>query len=150
MEMHVFSPEIVSVKSASTSKEEVLDELGSLLFASGRISDTEAYLDAVRAREEHFPTGLEGGIAIPHAQSELVIHPSVAVATSELGIDFGADEGPATLIFMIAAPVGGENVHLEILAALARKLMHDDFRHSLASLGTSELIAEFLRKEVKV
>ncbi|NBU23428.1 MAG: PTS sugar transporter subunit IIA, partial [Actinobacteria bacterium] len=100
-------------------------------------------------REEHFPTGIEGGVAIPHAQSDLVTIPSVAVATSSNGIDFGADDGPSHLIFLIAAPASGENTHLEILGSLARKIMHEEFRDRLRAETNGAKIAEIVTQEVQ-
>jgi mannitol/fructose-specific phosphotransferase system IIA component (Ntr-type) len=83
-------PEIVVVGTKAKTKEKVTRELAELLEKQGRLTNVKKYLKAVAAREEHFPTGIEGGIAIPHAQSDYVTVPSVAVATSVDGIDFGA------------------------------------------------------------
>lgn len=146
--MSLTSASIVSLDTQSTSKEAVVRELANLLFKDGRLSEIEPYLEAVAAREEHFPTGIDGGIAIPHAQSDLVLVPSVAVATSSQGIDFGADDGPSNLIFLIAAPASGENTHLEILATLARKVMHEEFRELLRSQTDPEQLAQIMTKEV--
>jgi len=81
-------PEIVIVDIDATTKEEATRLLAQRLVDAGRVTEIEGYLEAVARREEHFPTGIEGGIAIPHAQSDLVLTPSVAVATSSQGIDF--------------------------------------------------------------
>jgi PTS system fructose-specific IIA component len=141
-------PSIVVVGTHSTTKDEVVRELGALLVAEGRVSELEGYVEAVKAREEHFPTGIEGGVAIPHAQTPLVTEAAVAVATSQSGIDFGADDGPAHLIFLIAAPQSSENLHLEILANLARRIMHEEFRDSLRNETDPSRIAEIITQEV--
>lgn len=149
MTQPITTAEIVELNIEATSKEEATRLLAKKLLAAGRLTDLDPYLAAVAAREEHFPTGIEGGIAIPHAQSDLVTVPSVAVATSEAGIDFGADDGPAHLIFLIAAPASGENTHLEILASLARKIMHEDFRDLLRSQTDPSKLAQILTQEVQ-
>ncbi len=148
MSSSITTADIVVVGTAARTKEEVVRELAALLVAQGRVSDLEGYVAAVRAREEHFPTGIEGGVAIPHAQTEFVTAPAVAVATSVEGIDFGADDGPSHLIFLIAAPQSSENLHLEILANLARRIMHENFRNQLRNEQDPSRIAEIISQEV--
>ena len=145
----VTAPEIVVVGLQASSKADATRQLAQLLVNDGRVTDLEGYLQAVAAREEHFPTGIEGGIAIPHAQSEFVTTPSVAVGISKTGVDFGADDGPSDLIFLIAAPASGENAHLEILAALARKVMHEEFRDELRAEADSAKVAAIVNREVQ-
>ncbi len=140
---------IVLVDIDAATKEEATRLLAQRLVDAGRVTDIEGYLEAVAKREEHFPTGIEGGIAIPHAQSDLVVTPSVAVATSSKGIDFGADDGPSTLIFLIAAPASGDSAHLEILGSLARKVMHEEFCDELRAEKNPAAIAEIVTREVQ-
>jgi PTS system fructose-specific IIA component len=73
----------------------------------------------------------------------------VAIGTSFRGVDFGAHDGPAHLIFLIGAPDGSDDAHLHILAALARKLVHEDFRQSLRDATDAHEIAAIILKEVK-
>ena len=145
----ITTEEIVIVEIDATTKEQAVRQLAERLMAAGRLTGLDEYLAAVAAREEHFPTGIEGGVAIPHAQSDLVTIPSVAVATTTKGIDFGADDGASHLIFLIAAPASGENTHLEILGSLARKIMHEDFRDRLRAETNPAQIAEIVTKEVQ-
>ena len=145
----ITTTEIVIVDIDANTKEEATRMLAERLVAAGRITDIDGYLQAVAKREEHFPTGIEGGIAIPHAQSDLVTTASVAVATSKTGIDFGADDGSSTLIFLIAAPASGESAHLEILGSLARKVMHEDFCDALRAEKDPSAIAEIVTREVQ-
>jgi fructose-specific phosphotransferase system IIA component len=145
----ITTTDIVIVDIDSKTKEDATRELADRLLAAGRVTDVDTFLQAVAKREEHFPTGIEGGIAIPHAQSDSVKTPSVAVATSKTGIDFGADDGPSTLIFLIAAPASGESAHLEILGSLARKVMHEDFCDALRAEKDPSAIAEIVTREVQ-
>jgi fructose-specific phosphotransferase system IIA component len=139
---------MVIVDIEATTKEQATKLLAQRLFDAGRLTSIDGYLEAVAKREEHFPTGIEGGIAIPHAQSDLVTAPSVAVATSAAGIDFGADDGPSHLIFLIAAPATGDSAHLAILAKLARKVMNEEFRDELRAEKNPAAIAETVTREV--
>jgi len=131
------------------NKQDATRQLAEKLLADGRLTDIDGFLEDVRAREEQMATGLPGGIGIPHARSAHVTTPSVAVATSVDGVDFGAHDGPAHLIFLIAAPDGADDQHLHILAALARKLVHEDFRQALRSATTGEEIASIITREVQ-
>ena len=109
---------------------------------------TLARLADVAAREEQMPTGIEGGIGIPHARSAFVTQPSLAFARSKAGVDYGAADGPAHLIFLIAAPAGGGSAHMTILAALARRLVHASFREALATAPDAQSVVDIVTKEV--
>lgn len=140
--------DIVIIDLVAETKEDATRQLAVKLTNDGRVTDLDGFLADVRAREEQMATGLPGGIGIPHARSSHVTVPSVAVATSSTGVDFGAHDGPANLIFLIAAPDGADDKHLHILAALARKLVHEDFKQSLRSAGSAAAIADIITKEV--
>ena len=142
--------DLVIVGLEAPTKQDATRRLAELMVAAGRVTDIEGYLEDVRIREEQMDTGLPGGIGIPHARSDHVTVPTVAVATSETGVDFGAHDGPAHLIFLIGAPDGADDAHLHILAALARKLVHEDFRQSLRDATSASEIAAIMAKEVRV
>ncbi len=122
--------------------------LAQTLVGTGRCTDLETFLGDVRAREEQMATGLPGGIGIPHARSAAITEPSLVFGRSTQGIDWGAEDGPATLIFLIAAPDGGGEEHLKILAALARKLMRAEFRTSLMQAPDAAAVVDIVEKEV--
>lgn len=123
-------------------------QLAQTLVASGRCTDLEVFLDDVRKREEQMATGLPGGIGIPHARSTAITEPSLVFGRTTQGIDWGAEDGPATLIFLIAAPEGGGQEHMKILAALARKLMRAEFRQSLQEASDAETVVQIVDREV--
>lgn len=143
------TPDIVEIGLEAPTKDDAIRILADKLVAAGRVTDIEVYLADVRAREEQMATGLPGGIGIPHCRSTAVTTPSVAVGISVNGVDFGAHDGPAHLIFLIAAPDGADDSHLQILAKLARKLVHEEFRQSLRDAGSGAEVAEIIVKEVQ-
>ena len=110
--------------------------LAERMVAQGRVTDLEGFLADVAAREAQMPTGLDGGIGIPHCRSEHVTEPTLAFGRSAAGIDFGAADGPADLIFLIAAPAGADSDHLTILSCLARRLMDEEFTGALRQSAT--------------
>jgi len=122
--------------------------MAELLAAEGRVTDLDGFLTDVRKREEQMATGLPGGIGIPHARSTHVTEPSLVFGRSTLGIDWGAEDGPATLIFLIAAPEGGGDEHLKILASLARRLMRAEFRESLMNASDAAAVVDVVNREV--
>lgn len=149
MSIAVTTPELVVINTTATTKDEVIRELAERLVSEGRVTDRDAYLADVAAREKVMATGIQGGIGIPHARSECVTAPSVAVATSAAGIPFGAPDGPAHLIFLIAAPTGADDSHLQILAAIARRVMRDEFRDALRNETDPAIISDTMTKEVQ-
>ena len=149
MSTPVTTEDLVVIGTKAETKNEVIRELAERLVAAGRVTDIDAYLSEVAKREEVMATGIQGGIGIPHGRSESVTAPSVAVATSAAGIPFGAPDGPAHLIFLIAAPTGADDSHLQILAAIARRVMRDEFREALRNATEPAFIAETITKEVQ-
>lgn len=144
----LITPELVALDLVAADRDEVTRHLIDLLAAAGRVTDADGFHADVRAREAQMATGMPGGVGLPHARSEHVTVPSLAVARVPGGVDFGAPDGPATLIFLIAAPAGGDSDHLKILAALARRLVHESFRDSLRAAPDTATVAEIVTREV--
>src|ERR1700737_3827676 len=122
--------------------------LAKRLKEAGRITDLDGFLADVRAREAQMPTGIEGGIGIPHARSAFVTEPSLGFGRSTAGVDFGADDGPAHLIFLIAAPEGGDSDHMTILSKLARRLVHASFKDALRAATQPQEVVDLIDREV--
>jgi fructose-specific phosphotransferase system IIA component len=140
--------EMVDLALEAPDKDTATRSLAERLVAAGRVTDLEGFLADVRAREAQMPTGLEGGIGIPHCRSAHVTIPSVAFGLSRGGIDYGAADGPAHLIFLIAAPAGADSDHLKILAALARRLVRQEFKDTLRAASDPAAVAHYIRTEV--
>ena len=100
------TPEMVILEMDATDKLDAAAQLAERMHAAGRISDLEGFLKHVNAREHQLATGLPGGIGLPHARSEFVSRTSIAVGITKYGkaLDFGAADGPATVVLLIAHP----------------------------------------------
>lgn len=144
----LITAELVAVDVVAADRDEVTRLLIDRLAAAGRVTDADGFHADVRAREAQMATGMPGGIGLPHARSEHVTAPSLAVAKVPGGVDFGAPDGPATLVFLIAAPASGDSDHLQILAALARRLVHESFRTSLHDAPDAATVADIVTREV--
>ena len=108
---------------AGADRHEATRTLAATLVASGRCTDLEQFVADVATREATMATGLPGGIGIPHARSAAITEPSLAFGRIDGGLDWGAKDGPADLVFLIAAPEAGGDAHMQMLPKLARALM---------------------------
>lgn len=141
----MITADLVDLGLSADTKEAAARALAERMVALGRVTDLDGFLADVAAREAQMPTGLDGGIGIPHCRSEHVTEPTLAFGRSAAGIDFGAPDGPADLIFLIAAPAGADDAHLTILSSLARQLMNSEFTDALRAVGDASAAAALIR-----
>ncbi|MFH8660854.1 fructose-specific PTS transporter subunit EIIC [Streptomyces afghaniensis] len=141
----MITADLVDLDLSADTKEAAARALAERMVALGRVTDLDGFLADVAAREAQMPTGLDGGIGIPHCRSEHVTEPTLAFGRSSEGIDFGAADGPADLIFLIAAPAGADDAHLTILSSLARQLMNTEFTDALRAVGDATAAAALIR-----
>ncbi|WP_369389812.1 fructose-specific PTS transporter subunit EIIC [Streptomyces sp. CG1] len=141
----MITADLVDLDLSADTKEAAARALAERMVAQGRVTDLEGFLADVAAREAQMPTGLDGGIGIPHCRSAHVTEPTLAFGRSAAGIDFGAPDGPADLIFLIAAPAGADDAHLTILSSLARQLMNAEFTSALRAATDADTAAVLIR-----
>ena len=133
----IISPELIALDAdLGTTKDAVIDALAHRLAADGRTSDVDALKAAALARESQSATGLPGGIAIPHCRDASIAAASLGFARLSPKVDFGAPDGPADLVFLIAAPEGAGSEHMKLLSSLARALVKPAFVASLRAAAT--------------
>ena len=138
----LLSKESIKLNLSSKTKPDVIDEMVDLVNASGNLNDKQEYKEAILAREELSTTAVGEGIAIPHAKTKAVKKACLAAGITKEGIDYEAFDGSlSNLFFMIAAPDGANNTHLEVLSRLSTILMDADFKNSLID---SKSVDEFL------
>ncbi|MBZ3908222.1 PTS fructose transporter subunit IIABC [Streptomyces griseiscabiei] len=141
----MITADLVDLDLSADTKEAAARALAERMVAKGRVTDLDGFLADVAAREAQMPTGLDGGIGIPHCRSEHVTEPTLAFGRSAAGVDFGAPDGPADLIFLIAAPAGADDAHLTILSSLARQLMNTEFTDALRAVDDAARAAALIR-----
>ncbi|ODY20425.1 PTS fructose transporter subunit IIA [Vibrio parahaemolyticus] len=109
----------------ANNKKEVFEELAQMLFENNRISNKEAFLTDIEARETLSVTSMDG-IAYPHAKSKAVTEPAIAVGVKREGIEYGDEEGvKPTVFFMIASPDNGADHHIYVLQELFGKFSEE-------------------------
>lgn len=140
----LISSRSIELNANVSNKAEAIDKLVELQVLGGKIKDKDLYKKDILAREEAGSTAVGSGIMTPHAKSAGVKGPSLAAMTVPVGINCESmDDEPTNIFFIIAAPEGGANVHLEVLSRLMTMLMDDDFRERLLAAKTKE---DFLRE----
>ena len=143
----LISPEVVKVPLAAKTKPEAIRELVQLLLDAGKIPDFHTAHDAVLAREAMGSTGLEQGIAVPHAKTRAVSSLTVAIGIAPRGIDFqSADGKPSTLFFLLLAPPDQSGPHIEALAEIARIARSPTFLRLLMSASSPHEVVELFRE----
>jgi fructose PTS system EIIBC or EIIC component len=126
-------------------KESAIDQLVEILYTAGKISNQEEYKVAILKREEQSTTGIGEGIAIPHAKVAAVKEAAIAFGKSSAGVDYESLDGqPAHLFFMIAAPEGANNTHLEALARLSGMLMNEEVRKELLNATKADEVLRII------
>ena len=148
--MSLITNEQVILDLRGEDRHEATRTLAERLVASGRCTDLDGFLADVRAREEKMATGLPGGIGIPHARSAAITEPSLVFGRAADGIDWGAKDGPATTIFLIAAPEEGGEAHMQMLPKLAKALMDKSFRAELMAATDESQVVELVNSRVSL
>jgi len=141
----LITPQLVALdQNLGDSPADVIRFLAGKVAAAGRASEVEGLFADAFAREQKTATGVPGGIAIPHCRSAAVTEPTLAMARLSHKVDFGAKDGPADIIFFIAAPEGADQEHLKLLSRLARSLIKKDFTAGLRAATTEQDIVDLV------
>lgn len=141
----LLKPQSILLNASPTNKADAIYTLGDLMDKGGNLSDKAEYLEAVFAREESGSTGLGDGIATPHAKSAGVKEAGLAAMVVPNGVDFEALDGqPSRLFFMIAAPEGAADTHVEVLSKLATIVIDPDFKNALIQSATVNRFLELI------
>ena len=140
----------VKLNLVSKDKSSVVDELVDLVNNSGNLNNKKEYKEAILAREELSTTAIGEGVAIPHAKNKAVNKACLAAGISKEGIDYEAfDDSLSHLFFMIAAPDGANDTHLEVLSRLSTILMDEKFRNDLINASSIDEFLNLINKKEK-
>jgi mannitol/fructose-specific phosphotransferase system IIA component (Ntr-type) len=144
--LSLVQPDLVKLNLEGKNKEEILAELVDLIASGGKPLNREKALEAVFQREKTMSTGMEHGIALPHAKTEGIGEIQVAVGIKREGIDFGSLDGEKSRLFiMIISPKKTSGPHVQFLAAIGAVLKDDIIREAIISADTPEEAASLLR-----
>lgn len=147
---NMLSENCINLDLKGTNKGQIIDELVEMLNAAGKLNDKEEYKKEILKRESQSSTGLEEGIAIPHAKTSAVKVPSIAFGLSKAGVDYDSLDGePSKLFFMIAAPANASDTHIEVLSKLTTTLLDDDVRERLLNAASPKEVIEILSTDME-
>jgi fructose-specific PTS system IIA-like component len=146
----ILSAELVTLGSDSISKAEVIHEIVDALHDAGRTDRPRALEDAIWAREDVYSTGLGHGFAIPHCKSDAIGASSIALVRLEHPIEWGSLDGaPVSCVILLATRASDpDNVHMQVFAKLARKLMHEEFRERMLAAADRDGVLSCLSEEL--
>ena len=141
----------ISCSLKGNTKDEILNEMVTLLIQSGNVTNREKVLSALKEREAAGSTGLEKGIAIPHTKTNGVTEPVVAIGIKKDGADFNAMDGnPSQIFVMLVAPVDGTSPLMRAMAAFSGALMHEEVRTALLDAKNADQVVEILKESKKI
>ncbi|MBQ9329023.1 MAG: PTS sugar transporter subunit IIA [Solobacterium sp.] len=134
----LINKDLISINVDLKNKDEVIAHSAQLMFNAGKLNDLEGYRKAVYEREAEISTNLGDGIAMPHARTSFVNEPGLVFMRLKEEIPWEGGDQPIRLVFGIAAPETGGDIHLKILAKLARQLIYDDFKQKLFTIDNED------------
>lgn len=140
----LMSDAIVMFDVEGNSAEEVIRMIADAMDKDDRLLDKEGYIADVMKREASSSTAVGFSVATPHSKSVHVKEPSLAFVRLKNKMKWD-DSEEVDMIFQIGVPSPGQgDRHLEILAGLFRKVMHDDFRESLAKAESADEVIKLI------
>ena len=143
----LLSPDLMIMDLKATTQEETIKEMANLEVKQGVVNNEEEFIKSIWAREKESTTGIGEGIAMPHARNKYINRAAVLFSKSPKGIDYKALDGqPVHLFFMITAPAGADNTHLQALAKLSSLLINPDVVNALKAATTPEEVIDIFKK----
>jgi fructose-specific phosphotransferase system IIA component len=127
------------------TKEDIIAELVQQLAYRGKLDDYNLVLHDVLQRENIMSTGMDRGIAIPHAKTEGVKETAVAIGIKKTGADFGSVDGENTrIVILVVSPLKKHDRHIQFLAAIATIFKDKDTVEKVINAKTPADIVEML------
>jgi len=144
----LLSVEVIASELEVSSRDDVFEELISMLGDNGQLDDTGTALKAIREREDILSTGIGNGVAIPHAKTEAVESLVATFGRVPEGVDFQSLDGePAHLIFLLLSPEDEAGLHVRALARISRMLKNTEFRERMLNADDAEEIYSIIQEE---
>ena len=143
----LLSPDLMIMDLKATTQEEAIKEMADLEVKQDVVNNEDEFIKSIWAREKESTTGIGDGIAMPHARNKYINRAAVLFAKSSKGIDYNSLDGqPVHLFFMITAPAGADNTHLQALAKLSSLLINPDVVNALKAATKPEEVIDIFKK----
>ncbi|MGI6466687.1 MAG: PTS sugar transporter subunit IIA [Sphaerochaetaceae bacterium] len=135
----VLSEAVIATSLKGETKNEIIEELLDILVASGKVEDRQLALDDLLKREKQMSTGIQHGVAIPHAKTKAVKSLAACIAIKPEGVDFAALDGQKSNIFiMTLSPVDRVGPHVQFLAEVSMVIKEQREREKLLNSKTKK------------
>jgi len=141
----ILTPDSIAISLQAESKSEVIEELVDILAKRGKVKNRAAVLTAIQAREEKMSTGMQNGVAIPHAKTDTIDSMAVLIAFKKEGISFDSLDGaPSTIFIMTVSPENRVGPHIQFLAEISKLLSRPELREQLLAAQSKEAVLALL------
>ncbi len=142
----LLSEELIAEDLQGKDKFQVIEELLDLLVKSGKVQDRETALKDLIEREQYLSTGLENGLAVPHAKTSAARELMVSFGLSRAGLDFDSLDGkPAHFLFLVLSPRDTSGPHIKILAQITRNFRDEAVGQKLLQAKNKQEILQIIR-----
>lgn len=142
----LINKQLIQLDLSLSSKEDVIQHVAQMMNDAGKLSNLNQYIQDVIDRENQISTNLGDGIGMPHARSTSVIEAGLVFLRLKEGIKWEGGDSDVKIVFGIAAPESGGDLHLKILSHLARKLIYDEFKQKLFNASTKDEVLALLEE----
>ena len=138
---NILNPSVISTNLKSSDKEGVIKELLSILVSAKLIpsAQLELVFNDVMGRESKMSTGIQHGVAIPHAKTKVVKNLVACIGVKESGVDFASLDGePSTIFIMTLSPVDRVGPHVQFLADISMVIKEESARIAILNARTAQ------------
>ncbi len=140
------APDAVLPELAASNREDAIREIAGALANRMGAAGQSRLAEQILRREREFGTAVGAGVAIPHARIEGLKNPVLAFGRARNGIDWDAPDGlPVDSVFLLATPVGTEDIHVQLLAAIAAGMLREGVRENLRQAPDSPALLQALQ-----
>lgn len=131
------TPDLVATKLPGKTKSQVIEALLDIACRSGKVSDCELTKKDLLNHEREISTGMENGLAIPHAKSAGVEDFVIAIGVTQKKIDFESlDKKPAQVFVLTLSPIGSIDPHLRFLTEICTILKDKEIMNRVVAAAT--------------
>ncbi len=142
---NVLNENVVKINLESTNKDDIIKELLNILNENKLVKDVDLAYSDIMSRETKMSTGIQHGVAIPHAKTKAVTQLTACIGIKKEGVDFNALDGePSNIFIMTLSPSDHIGPHVQFLAEISRIIKTEEARQSiLSATSAAEVLSVF-------
>lgn len=138
---NILSEELVTIELKGNNKEEIINELLEVLVKNNKLKDKEAAFNDIMERENQMSTGIQQGVAIPHAKTKAVDSLIACIGIIKEGVDFQSLDGiPSKIFILTLSPSNHIGPHVQFLAEISRIIRTKEARNKILEATSSKQV----------